>query len=186
MARFRSSRFSASNRSSRSRSVLPPVRASSRMEADFFPLDRLARAIPLIEGSPRISWLQLHSPCPRPRMRRHPATSTLNRICAVENDSNRRFNMRATCNEENAQYGCSIPHRIITSCNRVDGTVRPAIHVRPAQFTFVLRSFRSAKQVLTPSNCGKLVSYHLRDGRDYCQLFSLSYFCVGRCRRSLS
>jgi hypothetical protein len=76
MAWLRSSRFSASNRSSKVRSLCqsrPPrslrgpllrIGASSRTEADFLSLDRVARAIPLIEDSPQISWLRLNSPVP--------------------------------------------------------------------------------------------------------------------------
>jgi hypothetical protein len=141
MAWLRSSRFSASNRSSRFRSLrlprppgsvrgpVPRVRASWRTEEDFLPVDpvdRLARAIPLIDDSPQISCCRLNSPVPLsppelpcPPKCARTAVRPLNRACTVEND-NRRLNTRRACNESNARSGYSIPHRTFTSCNRAN------------------------------------------------------------------
>ena len=64
----------------------PAGPASWRTEEDFLPLDRVARAIPLIEDSPQISWLRTalsptEQPCSPMRTRRNvraiPPSTTL-------------------------------------------------------------------------------------------------------------
>src|SRR5262245_32082822 len=118
-----------------------PVRASSRTEADFFPLDGLARAAALIDDTPENLVVAMNS-MSRPPARKSMALRPLILDCLRRPGmtANRRFDMRATCHRDNGEYQCSIPQCIFTSCNRADSIVSSIIHIQAVKLTLVVRT----------------------------------------------
>jgi hypothetical protein len=94
------------------------------------PLDRLARAIPLIEDSPQISWLRLNSPVldrtalSPMHAQAHPCGLPLQPHRAIENDSNRRLNTRARATNITPNRYVR-QHRTFTSYNKTNYFVSP-------------------------------------------------------------
>jgi hypothetical protein len=108
---------------------------------------------------------------PRPGCEANRTISHPQPHCAVGNESNRRFNIRATLQGAQRPTRMRVPHRTITSCNETKDIATPHIQNSTGAVHIVIgriNVFKPAKTALIASNYGNPGRYHLYHRHNYC------------------